>query len=421
MRLGLSALLLAPLLASAQTPNPSNLWVVDITWRGDRPTFGTPRNLTNDRSGSQPAFTPDGNAVLFSASRDGATQTDIYRIDLATGTETRVTRTPENENSPMMNERGEYMAVRWNPATLFKEFGPWVYSSNGEPARGVLRGPDSTGYYRPLPGGNFALTRPKSRSFTLGLFDNATGAITDVDSGIPALPPQLIPGANALSYVRVDTATGRHTLHRVDLGTRRTSSIGRTLVGRNVHVWLPGRETILMGKGNALYARKPGETTWSVLATFDHPELRNISAYAVSARGDKLILTSPKRLGLAVVLRDSLEAGRSGAEVVAMATSMKAAGAFAHLDVSENGLIGVGDELVQRKRAADGVAVLTFVTAQYPQSFRAFDRLGDAQAATGDRAAAQASYRKSLEVNPQTTDPQRAAAAAVQKKISGTP
>ena len=174
-----------------------------------------------------------------------------------------------------------------------------------------------------------------------------------------------------------------------------------------------------MGKGNALYARKPGEAAWRVVATFDNPELRNLSAYAVSPKGDKLILTSPKRLGLAVVLRDSLEAGRSGAEVVSMATSMKAAGSFADMDVGENGLIGVGDELVQRKRAADAVAVLTFVTTQYPQSFRAFERLGDAQAAAGDRAAAQASFRKSLEVNPQTTEPQRAAAAAVQKKLSG--
>jgi len=55
--------------------------------------------------------------------------------------------------------------------TLFKEYGVWVYSLDGTPVRGVLRGPDTTGYYTPLDGGNYALTRPKSKTFTLGLFD----------------------------------------------------------------------------------------------------------------------------------------------------------------------------------------------------------------------------------------------------------
>jgi hypothetical protein len=318
-----------------------------------------------------------------------------------------------------MNARGEYVAVRWRPATLFKEFGPWVYSSNGAPARGVLRGPDSTGYYTPLPNGNYALTRPKSKSFTLGLFDAASGTITDVDSGIPALPPQLIPGANALSYVRVDTATAHHVLGRVDLATRRTSTIGPTLVGRTVHSWIAGHQTIVMAKGNVLYARTPEERTWRVVATFDHPELRDVSAYAVSAQGDRLVLTSPRRLSLAAVLRDSLEAGRSVTDVVTMATSMRAAGAFTNLDVTEGSLVALGSERLQKKRTADAIALQTFATTLFPQSFRAFEMLGDAQQANGDRTAALASYRKALEVNPRYTDGQRAAAAAVVRKLAG--
>lgn len=417
--LGLSALL--PLAAHAQGPNPTNLWIVDLTWTGNRLSAGTPRKLTKDNGANQPAFSPDGRSVVFSAQRDtgSGAQSDIYRIDLATGVETRVTRTPENENSPTMNERGEYLAVRWRPATLFREFGPWVYSSSGIPTRGVLRGPDSTGYYTPLPNGNYALTRPKSKSFTLGLFDAASGVITDVDSGIPALPPQLLPGANALSYVRVDTATAHHELRRVDLATRRTSALGPTLVGRTVHSWIAGHQTIVMAKGNVLYARTGDATTWRVVASFDNPELRDIAAYATSPKGDKLVLTSPRRLSLASVLRDSLEAGRSGPDVVAMATSMRTAGVFATLDVTENSLVGVGNERLQKKRPADAVALQSFTIALFPQSFRAFEALGDAQQASGDRSAAQASWRKALEVNPRSTDGQRAAAAAVERKIAG--
>ena len=407
--------------ASAQAPNPVNLWLVDLQWTGNRLSTGRPVKLTHDDgSNSQPAFTPDGRAIVFSSTRDTArdARSDIYRIDLATRTETRVTHTPENENSPTVNERGEYVAVRWQPATLFKEFGPWVYAADGTPTRGVLRAPDTTGYYTPLPNGDYALTRPKSKTFTLALFDSKTGAIVDLDSGLPALPAVPIPGERALSYVRIDTLGAHHVIRRLDLTTRATSNIGPTLVGRTAHAWIAGHQTILMAKGASLYARSPRDTTWRVVATFDDPELRSATAYVASPKGDKLILTSPKRLGLATVLRDSLEAGRNAAEVAAMTLAWRDARKLDDLDVTEGSISGLGDERLQKKRPADAVAMHTLATALFPQSHRAFARLGDAQRASGDSVSAIASYKKALALNPRSTDAERAAAAAVEKKIT---
>ncbi len=423
-----SLVLAAPLalsaVAHAQGPTPVNLWVVDLRWTGDRLTVGTPAKLTRDNgSNSQPAFTPDGSAIVFSAQRDtgSAARSEIYRIDLATKVETRVTHTPENENSPTVNERGEYVAVRWQPATLFKEFGPWVYSADGVPVRGVLRAPDTTGYYTPLPNGDYALIRPKSRSFTLGLFDAASGAITDVDSGVPALPAQRIPGERALSYVRFDSADARHTIRRFDLTTRRATTIGPTVIGRTAHTWVADHRTILMAKGNVLYARTVNEPAWHAVATFDNPQLRNVSAYVVSPKGDKLILTSPTRVALATILRDSLEAGRSGAQVVAMVMAWRDAGKLGDVDLTEGPISALGDDRQQKKRFADAIAVHTLATALFPRSYRALERLGDAQRAAGDSSAAIASYRKALDVNPRSTDAERAAVAALQKKIAGQP
>jgi hypothetical protein len=356
--------LVLPAALSAQTPNPTNLFVVDLKWVGNHLTVGAPRKLTHDEgSNSQPSFTPDGKAVVFSAVRDTGrdARSDIYRIELATGKETRVTNTPENENSPTMNERGEYVAVRWVPATLFKEFGPWVYSPDGTPKQGVLRGPDSTGYYVALPSGDYALTRPKSKTFTLGIFDAKSGAIVDVDSGIPALPAVRIPGQRALSYVRIDTVGAHHTIARYDLATQKSSSLGPTLVGRTAHSWVAGHNTLLMAKGNVLYARSVRDTAWSSVATFDNPELRNASAYVVSPKGDKLIMLSPKRLSLATVLRDSLEAGRSGAEVSAMVLAWRDAGKLADLDVSERSIRTVAEDRISKKRAEDGAAIQALI------------------------------------------------------------
>ena len=405
----------------APGPNPVNLWVVDLKWTGNQLSTGTPVKLTNDNgTNSQPSFSPDGRSVVFSATRDTGSS-DIYRIELATRTETRVTRTPENENSPTVNSAGEYVAVRWIPATLFREFGPWQYAPDGTPTRGVLRGPDTTGYYTPLGSGDYALTRPRSKSFTLALFDARSGTITDVDSGVPALPAQLIPGQRALSYVRIDSADGRHTLRRVDLATQRTSSIGSTIVGRTAHAWIPRHNTVLMAKGNVLYARRASESSWRVVARFVDPDLRNAAAYVVSPAGDKLVLTSPRRLAFGVVLRDSLDAGHSGAAVAAMATQWREAGQLADVDVTENPISALGDDRLQRKRFADAVALHTLATTFFPRSYRAFGRLGDAQRAAGDSTGALTSWRRALDLNPRATEADRAAAAAIERKVSGPP
>jgi len=410
--------------AGAQNQNPSNLWLVDLHWTGSRLTVGTPVKLTHDDgTNSQPSFTPDGRAIVFSAIRDtvAGASSDIYRIDLATKKETRVTHTAENENSPTVNERGEYVAVRWKFATLFKEYGVWVYAPDGTPTRGVLPGPDTTGYYTPLANGDYALTRPKSKTFTLALFSPKTGVIADVDSGLPALPAQRIPGEQALSYVRIDSADGHNVIRRIDLATRQTSTIGPTVVSRTIHAWVPGHATILMAKGSTLYSRTLTDTTWHAVATFNDPGLRNVGAYVVSPRGDKLILTAPIRVTLAAVMRDSLDAGRSGAEVAALVTAWRDAGKLSDFDVAEGAITALGEDRLRRKRIADAVAIQTLAAKLFPKSYRTLDRLGDAQRAGGDTLSAMASYRKSLELNPRANDAERAAAAATQKKISGPP
>jgi dipeptidyl aminopeptidase/acylaminoacyl peptidase len=60
-------------------------------------------------------------------------------------------------------------------------------------------------------------------------------------------------------------------------------------------------------------------------------------------------------------------------------------------------------------------------TTFFPRSYRAPGRLGDAQRAAGDSTGALASYRRALELNPRATEADRAAAAAIERKISGQP
>lgn len=411
----LAALLLAAP-AAAQEANPLNLWVLDL--REPRPgevAVGPPRPLTDNAwRNSQPSFTPDGRAVVFASQREGG-QVDVYRVDLASGAETRLTDTPENENSPTMAEDGTLTALRWKPETLFTEFGPWRYDASGRPVGGILPGPDTVGYYARVDETTYALMRPATR-FTVALHDLRTGRTTEVDGPAAPLPPQRIPGARAISFTRTDSA-GRNVIRRVDVATGQASDVAPALPARTAHAWTPAG-TLLMARGNRLYARRPGaDADWREVAAFDHPRLRNATAYAVSPAGDRLVIYSTSTLPLHVLVRDLLVDGRGGGEVAAEMRRLEAAGALAEMEVQEGGLLAVVADWTAMGRAADAVEVGRAVVALRPASHGAQAALGGALRAAGDREGARAAYRRALELNPRADEGDRRAAEAVEKAL----
>jgi len=137
----------------------------------------------------------------------------------------------------------------------------------------------------------------------------------------------------------------------------------------------------------------------------------------VSPAGDRLILTSAVRLPLVVVVRDSLEAGRSAHDVAAIVIAWRDAGHLGEYDVVEGPLLALGDDRLQRKQTTEAVALHALATNLFPKSYAAFAHLGDAERAAGDTTAAVAAYRTALELNPRLTDADRRAAEAVELKL----
>lgn len=389
--------------AQAQAPVPVNLYVADLAYKGGSIQVGLPRKLTGDRGvSSQPSFTPDGKAILFVSRRDsGDSQSDIYRIDLATGAESRITATAEMENSPTVTPDGHLMVIRWTPATLFREWGPWIYDMSGRPLRGVLPGADTVGYYVRVDRNRFAMVRPKSRT-AVAIFDSRTGSMKDYDIPVANLPPQLIRGEAAISYTRTDSA-GLNQIRRLDLRTLGTSRIAAALPGRVAHTWA-SNGFVLMGKGNSVFALRPRSTgNWRRVASFADPELQSITTYVVSPRGDKLVLISPVKPALHAALRDSLQAkaplGRALRGYSAIASSNLLAG----YEVSEPPLVGLAAEQTARGQAADAISLLALISSSFPSSYAAHLALGDAHRKLGDEARAIAAWRRSIELNPQVT------------------
>ncbi len=344
--------------AGAQELVPVNLYVARITYSSDGAVrLGTPRKLTGDRGvSSQPSFAPDGKSILFIGRRDSANaQSDVYRIDLATGAETRITSTPEMENSPTVTPDGKLMVIRWIPATLFTEWGPWIYDMNGTPLGGVLPGPDTVGYYTRIDSTTFAMVRPKTRT-SVAIFDTKSKTMTDRDWPVANLPPQVIPGQRAISYTRTDSL-GRNEIRRLEMGSAEATTVALSLPGRVAHAWTP-RGHLLMAKGNKVFARHPRrDSRWREIAAFNDAELQSVTTYVVSPGGDKLILISPVKPPLHLVIQDSLQANRSIADALSGFASQPPDALKAKYDVSRGALIGLLNAQ-KRRSAEEGVAEL---------------------------------------------------------------
>jgi CubicO group peptidase (beta-lactamase class C family) len=94
-----------------------------------------------------------------------------------------------------------------------------------------------------------------------------------------------------------------------------------------------------------------------------------------------------KGLGMAAALRD-------------LRVLRREEGALKDPEPEEIQLTAFGYELLGEKKQRDALAVLSFLTEQFPNSWNAYDSLAEAQAAAGLHEQAIRNYEKSLELNP---------------------
>jgi len=69
-------------------------------------------------------------------------------------------------------------------------------------------------------------------------------------------------------------------------------------------------------------------------------------------------------------------------------------------DFSENELVGLGYRLLATKEITGAIEVFKLSVKAYPQSYNAFDSLGEAYMVNGNKELAIKNYKKPLELNP---------------------
>tara|TARA_R110000868_G_scaffold106587_3_gene292248 strand:- start:18188 stop:19165 length:978 start_codon:yes stop_codon:yes gene_type:complete len=209
--------------AAAAAPG-TDIHVFQLDWTGDTPALGR-QLMATARPGydNQPFFVPGEDALLYT-SDDETGETDIWRLDLASGARTNITNTPgESEYSPRIAPDGSSLSYIFQP--------PGGYAGNV-----YLAGPDNSdrgaaealapvGYYA-FSGDMghvavFALGEPN----TLQLIDRQADPETVIHiADEPGRSLFMTPRGNAIYYVLTDES-GHAVIHVLDVNTASTSEM----------------------------------------------------------------------------------------------------------------------------------------------------------------------------------------------------
>ncbi|HEX7121457.1 MAG TPA: hypothetical protein VF178_03730 [Gemmatimonadaceae bacterium] len=280
-------LLLVAAVAPAQAPS-TDIFLVPLG-DGGRSVAGSPRNLTaREGYDNQPFWTTDGRALWFSSVREGE-QSDIYRLEIASGAVTRVTTTsPESEYSPTLMPGGDALSVVRVERDSTQRL--WRVPLGGGASTLVLEQVRPVGYHAWIDSSTvvlFVLGSPN----TLQLANVRTGRVDTVTTGV-GRSLHRVPGARRASFVKV-VSREESWIMTLDPDTRATERVVRLPAGVQDYAWLPDG-SVLIGEGSVLKRYDPrAGGTWTAVGEL--PGVTSITRLAVSPRGDAVAVVGVPR------------------------------------------------------------------------------------------------------------------------------
>lgn len=271
----------------AQGPPSTDIYLADLSGSANHLKLENIRNVT-DREGydNQPNFF--GNDRFLYTSIDN-NQADIYQFEVATGTRTQITKTPESEYSPTPMPDGKAFSVVRVESDGTQRL--WRFPLDGGAPALLFEDVKSVGYHTWLGAGSVAL-------FVLG--DQPTLQWVRLDDPKPHVllsgigrGMHLMPGQEAVTVVR-KPAAGDWTIARVSLSNRRAETLIETRPGSEDFVWTASG-AILMGQDSRLYLWRPGvEEGWVLVSDLASRGLSSITRLAISPDQKLLALVSTR-------------------------------------------------------------------------------------------------------------------------------
>lgn len=282
---------------SQQLPN-TNLYVFDLTASSDTTyALSNPKYLSNFNPygyNNQPHFASNELLLLTVQFPQDTTQTDIYSLNLATRTKTRITATVESEYSPtlvpMANPRDlpHFSTIRVesdgnNTQRLWKF--PLNLSNNGQP---LMPSVTDVGYHcwiNPRELALFIVGEPHQ----LATADVAREDLTNVTANIGRCI-QKMPRGN-VAFVHKISANS-WLIKSFNNANYRPKLVTATLKGSEDFVVLADG-TFIAGRGSKLYKfNKSRDIGWVEIADLSYYDITDITRLAVNLVNDKIAIIS---------------------------------------------------------------------------------------------------------------------------------
>jgi dipeptidyl aminopeptidase/acylaminoacyl peptidase len=234
---------------------------------------------------NQPSYTADGNAILFTANRDGK-QMDIYELNRASRRVTQLVSTPEGEYSPTPTPDGKGFSVIRVEADSTQRL--WRFDRDGTNPRLILTDIKPVGYHAWIDADQLALF-VLGQPATLQHARVSTGKATVIAQNI-GRSLQLIPKTRAVSFVSRESSDNLW-IKQFDTVTGAVSSIARPVAGADEPyiAWLPDG-TMVMAAATKLFALRRGGTGWQEIYDVAGQKLGNVTRLAVAPDGRALAL-----------------------------------------------------------------------------------------------------------------------------------
>lgn len=267
-------------------PRDTDIVLADLTLSADGAlSIGTPRNITQRADyDNQPAFTPDGEGLLYTATDPQSAQADIWRYELDAGTVSSVTSTaPESEYSAIHTLDGSGVTVIRVEADSTQRL--WYIPVEGDGERPVFEDVAPVGYYAqtdPVTYWMFVLGSPPT--LVRDQTDANARRVVAEDIGRSI---HRIPGTEDVSFVQRHP-DGSATIMRVssDDTSATPTEIAPALGDGDFHAWTPdGR--LLMAEGGRIAVFDEAGGAWVDVADFTDLSI-SISRLAVHPSGRQI-------------------------------------------------------------------------------------------------------------------------------------
>ena len=286
-----------PETTQAQPPSPTDIYLVsfaDLDGSGPVSLIQLTKRAGYD---NQPYFTPDSKHLLYTAIMDDF-QADIFRIDLETRKEERVTKTKESEFSPTPLPDGSGFSVVRVESDTTQRLWRFPYGK-GEP-RLILEKVRGVGYHA-WADTNKLLLFMLGDPYLLVLANTDTGDTSVVAENIgrslltiPLSPQSSAPNSKErdVSFLHIEGSF--RTIKSIDPASHRVTSLAPAPEGSEDFAWTPDHR-LLTAQGLVLSEWNPREKHWETLAVLGSQVPGKITRLAVSPDGKWLALVAEEK------------------------------------------------------------------------------------------------------------------------------